>query len=85
MQLLPRNIPLHLTNPTLPHHPQRLQIASRPREILQCVIHLNSNQQLSRVVEDIDSVSSPGHYKPLSGDFQTIWHPILREVEALSI
>lgn len=85
LQFLPLQLPLHLTNSTLPYQPQRLQLRSRPRKVLNRIIRLHRQQQLSRGIHNINTSPIRSQNVPIRRDFQTIGYICRSEVNSTLI
>lgn len=79
-QLLPLQIPLNPTNPSLPHQPKRPILPPRPREILHRIIRLYPHQQRSLLIQYIYPFSRACDNIPISRHLEPVWHPLLREI-----
>lgn len=80
LQLLSLQVPFNLADTAYSHEPKRLVITSRPREILNRVIGLDSDKESAIAIQDIDALARPGHDVAVPGNFQPIRDPVLREV-----
>ena len=74
-------LPLHLANPPLPHHPKCLQFLPRPRKILHRIISLNPYQQRPRRIQNIHTLSRTRHNVPIRSNLQAIGGLVLSKID----
>lgn len=73
-QLLASQVPFHLADTTLTHHPQRLELRTGPGEVLNGVVGLDRDEELAKGIEDIHALAIGRQDVAVGRDFKAVGH-----------
>lgn len=80
-QILPLQVPSNPRDASLSHQPKLCKILTHPSKVLHHIIRLDSQDQTSSQVQDINTLASSSDNEPVSSHFQPIRHPLLRIIK----